>query len=35
VEPLASEDDERLIDAVSPALQHYIDAPLPRRRVRR
>jgi hypothetical protein len=35
VEPLASEDEERLIDVVAPALQHYLDAPLPRRRVRR
>jgi AcrR family transcriptional regulator len=35
VEPLASEDDERLIDAVAPALQHYLSAPLPRRRSRR
>lgn len=35
VEPLASEDDERLIDAVAPALQHYLTAPLPRRRARR
>jgi AcrR family transcriptional regulator len=35
VEPLASEDEERLIEAVAPALQHYIDAPLPRRRSRR
>ena len=35
VEPLTSEDDERLIDAVAPALQHYLTAPLPRRRARR
>jgi AcrR family transcriptional regulator len=35
VEPLTSEDDERLIAAVAPALQHYLDAPLPRRRARR
>lgn len=35
VEPLASEDDERLIDAVAPALQHYLSAPLPRRRGRK
>lgn len=34
VEPLAGEDDERLIEAVAPALQHYLSAPLPRRRVR-
>jgi AcrR family transcriptional regulator len=34
VEPLAGEDDERLIQAVAPALQHYLSAPLPRRRVR-
>lgn len=32
VEPLASEGDERLIDAVAPALQQYLTAPLPRRR---
>jgi AcrR family transcriptional regulator len=32
VEPLASEDEERLIDIVAPALQHYLSAPLPRRR---
>lgn len=35
VEPLASEDEDRLIDAVAPALQHYLSAPLPRRRARR
>jgi AcrR family transcriptional regulator len=36
VEPLSSEEDERLIDAVSPALQQYLSAPLPpRRRARR
>jgi AcrR family transcriptional regulator len=35
VEPLASESEERLIDAVAPALQHYLDGPLPRRRGRR
>ena len=29
VEPLAGEDDERLIEAVAPALQHYLTAPLP------
>jgi AcrR family transcriptional regulator len=34
VEPLASEDDERLIEAVAPALQHYLSGPLPRRRRR-
>jgi AcrR family transcriptional regulator len=34
VEPLASEDDQRLIEAVAPALQHYLTAPLPRRRTR-
>jgi AcrR family transcriptional regulator len=34
VEPIASEDDERLIDAVAPALQQYLTAPLPRRRRR-
>jgi AcrR family transcriptional regulator len=34
VEPLASEDDERLIDAVAPALQHYLTGPLPQRRAR-
>jgi AcrR family transcriptional regulator len=32
VEPLASEDEERLIDIVAPALQQYLSAPLPRRR---
>ena len=32
IEPLASEDEERLIDTVAPALQHYLGAPLPRRR---
>lgn len=32
VEPIASEDDERLIEAIAPALQHYLTAPLPRRR---
>ena len=35
VEPLTSEDDGRLIDAVAPALQHYLTAPLPRRRARK
>jgi len=35
VEPLASEDEERLIDAVAPALQHYLSAPLPRKKVRK
>jgi AcrR family transcriptional regulator len=35
IEPLASEDEERLAEAVAPALQHYLDAPLPRRRARR
>jgi AcrR family transcriptional regulator len=35
IEPLASEDDERLIEAVAPALQHYLTDPLPRRRSRR
>ncbi|HET9754633.1 MAG TPA: TetR family transcriptional regulator [Myxococcales bacterium] len=34
VEPLASEDEERLIEAVAPALQHYLSAPLPKRRSR-
>jgi AcrR family transcriptional regulator len=34
VEPLASEDEDRLIDAVAPVLQHHLGAPLPRRRVR-
>jgi len=34
VEPLASEDDQRLIEAVAPALQHYLTAPLPRKRTR-
>jgi AcrR family transcriptional regulator len=34
VEPLASENDERLIEAVAPALQHYLSGPLPRRRRR-
>ncbi len=29
IEPLASEDEERLIDTVAPALQHYLSAPLP------
>jgi AcrR family transcriptional regulator len=32
VEPLASEDEDRLVDIVSPALQQYLSAPLPRRR---
>jgi len=32
VEPLASEDDERLIETIAPALQRYLGAPLPRRR---
>ena len=32
VQPLADEDDERLIDAVAPALQLYLTGPLPRRR---
>jgi AcrR family transcriptional regulator len=32
VEPLASEDEERLVEAVAPALQRYLDAPLPPRR---
>lgn len=31
VEPLASESDERLIEMIAPALQHYLDDPLPRR----
>ena len=35
IEPLASEDEERLIDAVAPALQHYLSAPLPRKKVRK
>jgi len=34
VEPIASEDDERLIDIVAPVLQQYLSAPLPRRRRR-
>ena len=36
IEPLASEDEERLIETVAPALQHYLSAPLPplRRRAR-
>jgi AcrR family transcriptional regulator len=29
IEPLASEDEERLIAAVAPALQHYVTDPLP------
>ena len=32
VEPLASEDDERLVEAVAPALQLYLTGPLPGRR---
>jgi AcrR family transcriptional regulator len=35
VEPLASEDEERLIDAVAPVLQHYLTSPLPRGRARK
>jgi len=35
VEPLASESEERLIDTVAPALQHYLTGPLPRRRASR
>ncbi|HUJ27189.1 MAG TPA: TetR family transcriptional regulator [Myxococcales bacterium] len=35
IEPLASESDDRLIEMVAPALQHYLDDPLPRRRARR
>ena len=31
VEPLASESDERLISMIAPALQHYLDDPLPRK----
>jgi hypothetical protein len=32
VEPLASENEERLVDIVAPILQQYLSAPLPRRR---
>ena len=31
IEPLASESEERLIEMVAPALQHYLDDPLPPR----
>ncbi len=34
IEPLASESEERLIEMVAPALQHYLFAPLPRRQAR-
>jgi AcrR family transcriptional regulator len=35
VQPLASEDEERLVETVAPVLQHYVDARLPRKKVRR
>ncbi len=34
IEPLASESEERLIEMIAPALQHYLFAPLPRRSAR-
>ena len=34
IEPLASEDEDRLIEIVAPALQQYLSAPLPRKKVR-
>jgi len=34
VEPIASESEERLIDAIAPTLQHYLTGVLPRRRRR-
>jgi AcrR family transcriptional regulator len=35
VEPLASESEDRLVEAVAPALQHYLSAPLPGKKVRK
>jgi hypothetical protein len=35
VEPIASEDEDRLVELVAPTLQRYLTGPLPRRARRR